>query len=188
MLQQTQVSTVIPYYLKLIHRFDTVEKLANANIDEVYKYWEGLGYYSRARNLKEASIQIVQDYNDIFPSSKEELLKLKGIGPYTASAISSIAFEKEEGVVDGNVLRIISRLYNKEDNIALQKTKNDYQEIVNQLIIGCTPSYFNQALMDLGATICTPKNPKCENCPVQSQCEGYQKHTQNRLPINIKKI
>lgn len=187
MLQQTQVQTVIPYYENFITTFPTIESLAYSPIEKVYKCWEGLGYYSRARNLQAASKMIMENYQGIFPNTYEEIITLKGIGPYTASAIASIAFQIPKGVVDGNVLRIFSRLYNDTSNIALDKTKKAYQIICDNLISQKDPSSFNQALMDLGATICKPKNPQCEICPVQKHCLAYQTNKQNVLPINIKK-
>ena len=188
MLQQTQVSTVIPYYEHFIQTFPTIKDLANAPIEDVYKCWEGLGYYSRARNLQEAAKTISKNYNNIFPNSYNDIIALKGIGPYTASAISSIAFNIPKGVVDGNVLRIFSRIYNDYSNIALDKTKKAYQELCDKLISKEDPSSFNQALMDLGATICKPKGPLCQICPLQAHCKSHKLNTQHLLPINIKKL
>lgn len=188
MLQQTQVQTVIPYYEHFIQTFPTISSLATASLEDVYKCWEGLGYYSRAKNLQVAAKTIIEKYNGIFPNKYETILELKGIGPYTASAISSIAFNIPKGVVDGNVLRIFSRLYNDNQNIALDKTKKEYQTLCDTLISKDDPSSFNQALMDLGATICKPKHPLCENCPVQSHCQAYIHKKQLLLPVNIKKL
>ena len=185
MLQQTQVDTVIPYFERFMETFRTVEQLATAPLENVYALWQGLGYYQRAKNLQKAAKEIMQNG---FPNSYEELLNLSGIGPYTASAIASIAFNIPKGVVDGNVLRIISRLYDLEDNIALNKTKSKYQNIVDELIKDVNPSYFNQGLMDLGATICKPKNPLCTKCPLNIYCLAYKNNRQNLLPVNIKKI
>ena len=140
MLQQTQVATVIPYYEHFLETFPTINDLANANLEDVYKCWEGLGYYSRARNLQEAAKTIQNQFNGIFPHTYEEILSLKGIGPYTASAISSIAFQIPKGVVDGNVLRIFSRIYNDSSNIALEKTKKHYQTLCDTLISKEDPS------------------------------------------------
>lgn len=188
MLQQTQVATVIPYYLNFITTFPTIQDLANAPVEMVYKCWEGLGYYSRARNLQEAAKMIIENHNGIFPNSYDEIIQLKGIGPYTASAIASIAFQIPKGVVDGNVLRIFSRLDLNYDNIALEKTKRAYQIRCDQLISKNEPSSFNQALMDLGATICKPKNPHCVICPIQKYCKAFKQNKQHILPINIKKL
>lgn len=188
MLQQTQVNTVIPYYENFIQTFPKIEDLANAPIENVYKCWEGLGYYSRARNLQEAAKKVVDKYNGIFPHTYEDLLTLKGIGPYTASAIASIAFGIPKGVVDGNVLRILSRMDCNDANIALEGTKKAYQKRCDMLISKKDPASFNQALMDLGATICKPKQPQCQICPIQKYCLAFKNNKQNILPINIKKI
>lgn len=186
MLQQTQVQTVIPYYENFIQHFPTYESLVLASLEDIYKCWEGLGYYSRARNLKTAAKQIMEKGS--FPDTYEALLELKGIGPYSAAAISSIAFEIPKGVVDGNVLRILTRVYHLDDNIAKDKTKKKIQVLCDKLIQSQQPSLFNQALMDLGATICKPKNPMCDKCPIHKQCLSYQYKHQNILPVNIKKI
>lgn len=188
MLQQTQVQTVIPYYQNFLAQFPNVQSLANANLEEIYKCWEGLGYYSRARHLQAAASQIMTEYHGIFPDTYEELLTLKGIGPYTAAAIASIVFGKPKGAVDGNVLRIISRIYQSEENIALPKTKQHIQSICDKLISEVDPSAFNQGMMDLGATICKPRQPLCEKCPLQTDCLSYHNHKQERLPVNIKKV
>ncbi len=187
MLQQTQAVTVIPYYERFMKRFPDVFSLANAPDDEVFKYWEGLGYYRRASHLKETAKVISCNYNGAFPESFDELRRLKGIGDYTASAVASIAFGIPKGVVDGNVLRIISRLYGKEDNIALEKTKKAYGCIMDRMIVYADPAVFNQAMMDLGAVVCTPKRPDCGSCPLKSRCRALKMQTQLVLPVNIKK-
>lgn len=187
MLQQTQVDTVIPYYLRFTERFKTPLDLASAPLEEVYKYWEGLGYYSRARNLQTSAKMIVEEYQGKMIGDIEKLLALKGIGPYTANAVGSIAFDLNVFALDGNGLRIISRLYNMEDNIALPKTMKQIQAIGDELVKGINAGDFNQAIMDLGATICRPKNPTCEKCPIVQHCLAHQQHRQDVLPINIKK-
>ena len=186
MLQQTQVETVKPYYLSFFNELPTVKDLANAPIEQIYKLWEGLGYYRRASHLKEAACTIMNEFNGEFPNTYEQLITLKGIGAYTASAISSIAFGEAKGVVDGNILRIVSRLFNRQDNIAKDSTKKEYQQIMDYWTTLGNPSDFNQGMMDLGATVCTPKNPRCESCPVQSFCAAYKEGTQKLLPVNIK--
>lgn len=186
MLQQTQVDTVKGYYERFIRRFPTSKDLALASEDEVFKLWEGLGYYRRASNLRIAAQMIEDNFNGVFPSNYDDILSLKGIGAYTASAVSSIAFSVPKGVVDGNTLRIISRIFNRQDNIAKDKTKKEYQLIMDQLIDPDKPSDFNQAMMDLGAMICTPKNVKCSQCPVAKYCEAKLADTVNILPVNIK--
>lgn len=188
MLQQTQVETVRPYYERFIQNLPTVWDLAGADILDVYKLWEGLGYYRRAAHLKEAAETIVEKYQGVFPQTYEELLALKGIGMYTASAIASIAFGVPKGVIDGNTLRIIARVFNLEDNIALQKTRKSFGTIMDQMISHGDPSDFNQGMMDLGAMVCTPLKPKCSECPIASLCEGHRRQTAACLPVNIKKI
>lgn len=187
MLQQTQVETVKPYYERFIRTLPTVEALAEADLMTVYKLWEGLGYYRRAANLQEAARMVVSQYHGSFPDTYEELIKLKGIGMYTASAIASIAFGQAKGVVDGNTLRIIARVLNHEDNIALQRTKNAFGQIMDAMAACGNPSDFNQGMMDLGAMICTPAHPDCDNCPIADLCEGHRLGTAQRLPVNIKK-
>ena len=188
MLQQTQVETVKPYYERFINELPTAADLAEAEEQRVFKLWEGLGYYRRASHLKEAAETVVRDYAGRFPDTYEELLKLKGVGMYTASAIASIAFGIPKGVVDGNTLRIVSRLLNREDNIALQKTKNAFGEVMDAMIRYADPSDFNQGMMDLGAMICTPAKPVCEACPIASLCQARLVGTVGRLPVNNKKI
>ena len=188
MLQQTQVDTVKPYYERFIEALPTVEDLAGADEQRVFKLWEGLGYYRRASHLKEAASMIVNEYHGRFPETYEELLKLKGVGMYTASAIASIAFGIPKGVVDGNTLRIVARLFNREDNIALQKTKNAFGEIMDAMIRYAEPSDFNQGMMDLGAMICTPSKPSCDECPVASLCQSRECQTVLRLPVNNKVV
>jgi len=188
MLQQTTTEAVIPYYNRFMKRFPHVEDLAEASLEEVYKLWEGLGYYRRAKHLHETAQMIVQKYQGKFPIEYRDVLSLKGIGPYTAGAICSIAYHQEVPAIDGNVLRIIARQYLIKDNIALPITQKKITEIVSKLIQGYDASSFNQGLMDLGATICRPKNPKCDICPIQASCLAYQNQQQMVLPILIKNI
>ncbi len=188
MLQQTTVEAVIPYFIRFMNRYPNIQTLSSSSLEEVYKYWEGLGYYRRAKHIHETAQIIHYQYNDIFPDKYEEILSLKGIGPYTAGAILSIAFDIPVSAVDGNVLRIISRLYNIHDNIALNKTQKEITKIVNNLILGYDPSLFNQGLMDLGAMVCRPVSPKCNQCPLKDECQANAIDQQNVLPINIKNI
>ncbi len=188
MLQQTTTSAVIPYYNRFIERFPDVKTLANASIDEVYKYWEGLGYYRRAKHLHETANIIVSKYNSQFPETYDDIISLKGIGHYTAGAICSISYNMPIAAVDGNALRIMSRVLNIKDNIALNSTQKKFKDHIEILLKDCEPSLFNQALMDLGATICKPKNPKCEICPIMTHCLAHKENQQNVLPINIKTI
>jgi A/G-specific adenine glycosylase len=188
MLQQTTVEAVIPYFIRFMHRFPNISSLALSNEEEVYKYWEGLGYYRRAKHIYETAQIIHEQYHDEFPKNYKDILSLKGIGPYTAGAISSIAFNNEVAAIDGNALRIISRLYSIHDNIAINKTQKEITHIVDELIKGYDASSFNQGLMDLGATICRPLHPKCEICPLSDDCIAFKNNEQNVLPINIKNI
>lgn len=190
MLQQTRVDTVIPYYNRFIKKFPTVKDLAEADRQDVLKLWEGLGYYSRARNMQDAARQVVKELGGKMPDNYAGLITLKGIGPYTAAAISSIAFGEKQAVVDGNVLRVICRYYGITDDIRSARTKIEVQEIVGKLIPGSRPGDFNQAVMELGATVCTPANPNCENCPVSTNCIAFKTARTDTLPYksSAKKI
>ncbi|SDC04995.1 A/G-specific DNA-adenine glycosylase [Pelagirhabdus alkalitolerans] len=187
MLQQTQVDTVIPYFNAFIRQFPTPSALADADEQEVLKAWEGLGYYSRARNLKTAVKEVKESYGGVVPKEKQSLSKLKGIGPYTLGAIMSIAYNQPEPAVDGNVMRVLSRLCNIEEDIAKPKTKKTFEALVRQLISEQDPSSFNQGLMELGALICRPQSPKCDRCPVKAHCQAFHSNKQNVLPIKSKK-
>lgn len=187
MLQQTRVDTVIPYYLNFMKTFRTIEALAYAEEDALLKAWEGLGYYSRVRNMQKAAIQIMEDYEGVMPNDPKEIIKLKGIGPYTAGAISSMAFDLPEPAVDGNVMRIISRLFEIDADIALPANRKLFEEIIRELIDPYKPGDFNQALMDLGATICTPKNYYPENSPVKEFNQSYLNGTWEKYPVKSKK-
>lgn len=187
MLQQTQVNTVIPYFLNFISAFPNVKALANADEEEVLKRWEGLGYYSRARNLHKCAKEIVENYDAIIPSEQKKLLKLPGIGPYTAGAILSIAFNQKEPAVDGNVFRVFSRLFLIDDDIALPKTRKVFEEKVLSEMKDYSPSDFNQALMDFGATICTPRQPKCAECMLNDQCQAFELGYELEYPVKVKK-
>jgi len=188
MLQQTTTEAVIPYYQRFLKKFPTIQDLAQAPLEDVYKMWEGLGYYRRAKHIHETAQTIVNQYHGIFPSKYQEILSLKGIGPYTAGAICSIAFHQSTPAIDGNVLRIIARQYLILENIATQQTQKKITNIVQELLIGYDASSFNQGLMDLGATICRPFNPQCEKCPIQQSCQAYASHQEKVLPILIKNI
>lgn len=186
MLQQTRVDTVIPYFNKFMKKFPTIYDLANADSQTVLKAWEGLGYYSRARNLHHAVREVVSTYAGKIPSNPEQLGALKGIGPYTRGAILSIAFDQPEPAVDGNVMRVLSRILKIEDNISEYQVKRKFQEYARQLISREDPSSFNQGVMELGALICTPKNPMCMLCPVQEHCQAYANGIEEQLPIKTK--
>lgn len=182
MLQQTRVDTVIPYYERFMELFPTLQDLAKATDDQVVKAWEGLGYYSRARNLHAAVKEVVAKYGGRVPSEPETISKLKGIGPYTKGAILSIAYDKKVPAVDGNVMRVFSRLFAITDDIAKQSTRKKMERIAETLIPESAPGDFNQALMELGALICTPQSPQCLFCPVQSVCHAYREGLEHELP------
>lgn len=186
MLQQTRVDTVIPYYERFIERYPTVQALAEAVEADLLKVWEGLGYYSRVRNMHAAAQTVVEQFNGVIPDTREEISKLKGIGPYTAGAILSIAFGKAEPAVDGNVLRVISRYYLLYDDIAKASTRTKVEELVASVIPEDSAGDFNQALMELGALVCTPRSPGCERCPVSSHCGAYLAGEVEQLPIKTK--
>lgn len=187
MLQQTRVDTVIPYYNRFMEQFPTVEALANAPEDQVLKAWEGLGYYSRARNLQAAVREVHETYHGIVPDNPKEISALKGVGPYTAGAILSIAYDKPEPAVDGNVMRVMSRILSISDDIAKPASRKIFEAAIRELIYKENPSYFNQALMELGAIVCTPTSPSCFLCPVQSHCTAFEEGTQQELPVKSKK-
>jgi A/G-specific adenine glycosylase len=173
MLQQTQVATVTPYYQKFLKFFPTVRHLAKADLSEVLKAWEGLGYYSRARNLHQASKIVLKEFNGKVPDTLQDLLLLPGIGRYTAGAILSIAYNKEAPILDGNVKRVLSRLFAVSDNPPIGKSARILWQISESLIPKGRTNSFNQALMDLGSIICMPRNPLCFRCPLHPFCKGY---------------
>jgi len=187
-LQQTRVQQGTPYYLKFIREFPTVHELAAATEDKVLSAWEGLGYYSRARNLHASAKIISQEFKGIFPDSYDEILKLNGVGPYTAAAIASFAFNQECAVVDGNVQRVIARVFGIEDPIDTNKGKKRIEQLASILIHKQQPAAYNQAIMDFGATLCKPKNPLCNGCPMQQVCYAFKENKVEVLPIKVKKI
>ncbi len=186
-LQQTRVEQGTPYFLRFLNEYPTVKELADAPEEDILKLWQGLGYYSRARNLHYTAKLIRDEYNCVFPDNYDELLKLKGVGSYTAAAIASISFGQAVSVVDGNVLRVYSRLYNDPSPINEEKTKKKVFTDLNKLISDKNPSDFNQGLMELGSLICTPKNPKCPECPVKEHCKALEAQTIEVLPYKSKK-
>lgn len=188
MLQQTRVDTVIDYFYRFMEQFPTIQDLANAPEDKLLKVWEGLGYYSRARNIQAAAKQIMEEFNGVFPSIVDEIRSLKGIGPYTAGAISSIAFEIPEPAIDGNVMRVVSRLFCIEADIAKASSRKPFDEAMRKIISQDQPGDFNQAMMDLGSSICTPTSPQCESCPIQSYCQAYREDRQTDFPVKSKKL
>ena len=187
MLQQTRVDTVIPYYERFLDWFPTVADLAQAPEERLLKAWEGLGYYSRVRNMQKAAQQMMEDHGGVFPSSYEEISKLKGIGPYTAGAIASIAFGLPEPAVDGNVMRVLARLFEVDYDIGVPTNRKIFQAMMEILIDPDRPGDFNQALMDLGSDIESPVNPRPEESPVKEFSAAYQHGTMDRYPIKAPK-
>ncbi len=187
MLQQTRVETVKPYFERWMVRFPDLQSLAMAEEEEVIQYWQGLGYYSRARNLLRGVREVNASYGGQVPDTKEEVAGLSGIGDYTSGAILSIAYNKREPAIDGNVLRVFSRLYCVEGDISSPKVKGQIRDLVDKDLPADRPGDFNQALMDLGATICIPKVPRCELCPLQSYCAAREKGVEQQLPFKKKK-
>ncbi len=187
-LQQTRVNQGLNYYLRFIELFPTVHHLANASEDAILKCWQGLGYYSRARNMHAAAKYVVQELNGVFPDNYNDLLKLKGIGTYTAAAISSICFNEHQTVVDGNVFRVLTRIYNIDTPINTNAGKKQIEELAHQLNDVKEHGDFNQALMEFGALQCTPKNPDCMQCIFNDRCLAYQKRKVDSLPVKEKKL
>ncbi|MEW5987364.1 MAG: A/G-specific adenine glycosylase [Chloroflexota bacterium] len=183
MLQQTQIATVLPYYERWLARFSTVEELAAADLAEVLKLWEGLGYYGRARHLHAAAQTIVRDYDGRLPNTVEELLKLKGIGRYTAGAIASMAFDRPAAVLDGNVIRVLTRLLDLADDVTLPGVKRELWELAERLLPAARPGDYNQALMELGQSVCRPAAPQCHLCPLAGLCLARERGTQLERPV-----
>jgi A/G-specific adenine glycosylase len=186
-MQQTRIEQGAPYYLKFISGFPDVATLAKAHEDEVLKYWQGLGYYSRARNLHKAAQQIVKEFNGGFPSSYDSLLTLPGIGPYSAAAISSFAFNLPYPVVDGNVKRVVARYAGIQESIDDPKTHDLIREIAAKHMKGVPPGEFNQAIMNFGALVCKPKNPLCHSCGQSNLCVAFNQQSVDIIPVRSKK-
>ena len=187
MLQQTQVQTVLPYYRRFLACFPTVQALAAASLDDVLKAWENLGYYSRARHLHAAAREIVERWQGMLPSTAEELLHVPGIGPYTAAAIASIAYGEKTPALDGNVKRVLCRLFAVQKPLDQNQTHRRLRELAEGVIPRREPGRFNQGLMDLGAMICTPRKPACDHCPLRDLCRAAAKGLQEKLPVKRKK-
>lgn len=186
-LQQTRVAQGQPYYLKFIERFPDVFALAKASEQEILRMWQGLGYYTRARNLHQCAKWIVKNHGGRFPDNSGELQKLPGIGPYTAAAIASIAFGERIAALDGNAYRVLSRVFGIEDDIGSEKGRSRFAQVAGTLISKKSPEAFNQAMMDFGAMRCTPRNPLCDDCIFSKQCVAFARGWQKRLPVKSKK-
>jgi A/G-specific adenine glycosylase len=185
-LQQTRVNQGLPYYERFIEKYPTIKSLAIAPEQDVLRLWQGLGYYSRARNLHKCAKKIVDDLGGIFPDSFDELRKLPGIGDYTAAAIASIAYQEPVAVVDGNVFRVLARIFGIATPINSTQGKKEFTLLANQLIDKNTPDIHNQAMMEFGALFCTPKNPSCLECDFKTTCEAYRSNLQYVLPTKTK--
>jgi A/G-specific adenine glycosylase len=186
-LQQTQVIQGLDYYHKFINEFPTVFDLANSTENNVLRLWQGLGYYSRARNLHFAAKQIVNEFNGVFPTTYKDIIQLKGVGEYTASAITSIAFNLPYAVVDGNVYRVLSRVFEISTPINSSKGKKEFSQLANQLLDTHHPGDHNQALMEIGALVCKPKNPTCLTCPLQNLCFSFKNKSFLNYPTKLTK-
>jgi A/G-specific adenine glycosylase len=182
MLQQTQVATVIPYFQRWMQRLPTVAALAAASESEVLKLWEGLGYYSRARNLHRAAKFVVAHHTGNLPADRDALLELPGVGPYTAGAVASIAFDQPEPIVDGNVQRVLTRLFAYRGDPRSKEGQGWLWETAGSLVPKVRPGDFNSALMELGATVCTPRNPQCNTCPLAKRCAAKSNNLQTEIP------
>lgn len=187
-LQQTRVNQGMDYYLRFIERWPSVTDLAKASEEEVLKMWQGLGYYSRARNLHKCARQVVEQYEGQFPADYEQLKKLQGIGGYTAAAIASIAFNMPYAVVDGNVYRVLSRLFDINTPININEGQKIFAQLAHDLLDREHPGLHNQAMMEFGALHCTPKNPNCLLCPLQTQCLAFAHQTVMQRPVKLPKV
>lgn len=188
MLQQTRVAQGTPYFLSFTSSFPTVFDLANASEEQVLKLWQGLGYYSRARNLHKTAQHVAHELSGNFPATYKELLKLKGIGEYTAAAIASFSYNEVVPVVDGNVFRVLSRYFDIETDIAQASAKKEFATLALELIPKDNPAIFNQAIMEFGALQCVPKNPNCSICIFNESCAALQKNKVDQLPVKSKKL
>lgn len=187
-LQQTRVEQGKNHYLNFIERFPDVETLANAEIDEVLLYWKGLGYYSRAINLHKAAQQVMEDFEGRFPEKFDDILKLKGVGKYTAAAVSSICFNEKIPAVDGNFYRVLSRIFADDFDVSSAKAYSYFYELALLIMPEKNPGDFNQAMMDLGSEICKPKNPSCGICPLNKECLAFSSGSVSLFPVKTKKV
>lgn len=182
MSQQTQLERVVPYYERFIQQLPTLQSLAEVAEGELLKLWEGLGYYSRVRNMQITAKYIVSEFGGVFPKTYSEIIKLKGIGPYIAGAIAGICFDEKVSAVDGNVIRLFSRLYEIQDDVRLPKTVKKIQKLAEATVQSGVVGDINQGFIELGALVCTPKNPKCLTCPLQSLCQCFSNQTVGAFP------
>ncbi len=187
-LQQTRVNQGLPYYERFVEIYPTLDDLASASEQEVLRLWQGLGYYSRARNLHRCAKLLVEKYNSKFPKEYSEIRKLPGIGPYTAAAIASFAFKEVVPAIDGNVFRVLSRLFGVDSNILASASRKKFELLAEELIPQTQPDIYNQAMMEFGALQCVPKNPDCGSCPLAVECYARANNMQDKLPVKAKKL
>jgi A/G-specific adenine glycosylase len=187
-LQQTRVEQGMPYFYRFAEKYPTVTTFAAAHEDEILRLWQGLGYYSRGRNMLKTAQLVQQQYNGVFPVSYNELIKLKGVGEYTAAAISSFSSNEARAVVDGNVYRVLARYYGIDEPINSPKGKKMFQQIADELLDNASPALHNQAMMEFGAMLCKPKNPACGICPVRTGCVAFKTNATTYLPVKIKTV
>jgi len=185
MLQQTQVNTVIPYYLRFIDRYPTIKNLADSSLQHVLKVWEGLGYYSRARNFHKAARIVIINYRGKIPEDPSEFRKLPGVGDYIVAAVQSISFQQPLAVVDGNVKRVLARIFQMKEPVNSSKVHKKFKNRADNLLLTSHPGTFNQAMMELGAVICKPSQPICKYCPVQKFCSSFKKSTTHLFPKRL---
>ena len=186
--QQTRISQGMQHYENFVNRFPNVESLAKADTEEVLLYWKGLGYYSRALNIHKAANQIMDDFDGVFPEKYEDILSLKGVGKYTAAAISSICFGMQIPAIDGNYYRVLSRLFADDFDVSGSKAYDYFAELALSLMPEKAAGNFNQAIMDIGSEICKPKNPLCEDCPIKKFCLAFQTGKTSDFPVKTKKV
>lgn len=187
-LQQTRVEQGTPYYLRFVERYPKVKDLATADQEDVLKLWQGLGYYSRARNLHFAAQQVMNEFDGVFPNKHKDILSLKGVGEYTAAAIASFAYNLPHAVVDGNVYRLLSRYFGIDTPINSTEGKKTFFALANELLDSSNPSDYNQGIMEFGSQQCKPVNPNCNDCPLQEGCVAFQKQVVQKLPVKLKNI
>lgn len=187
-LQQTRVNQGMSYYLRFVEQFPTISDLANAPADDVMKAWQGLGYYTRARNLQAGAKQVMENYNGELPSTYKELLKIKGLGSYSAAAVASFAFNEVVPAIDGNVYRILSRVFGIFTSVDTSQAKKEFFNLGLELIDKQNPAVFNQAIIDFGALVCTPRLAKCNECPMQEFCYAYRNNIVYSFPVKGKRI
>jgi A/G-specific adenine glycosylase len=187
-LQQTRVNQGLPYYVRFLESFPTVADMAKADEQEILRLWQGLGYYARARNMHTSAKMVIEQFDGKFPSTYQSILQLKGVGSYTAAAIASFAFNEDVAVVDGNVFRVLARIFGIEEDIASGKGQKVFNTLANELLPKGKSSIYNQAIMEFGATQCKPVSPDCPSCIFNAQCIAFTTKKQNSLPLKIKKL